>query len=429
MIQGLSLPLFVTSTVCLLLSFFFVLLYYRLTSRHEESVKYYLIFSIAALVSGIFFGAFAVMLNSSDNLILLSISNRITLVAAMFTAVLSLHFYLAFFEYEAPRSLKWCYGICAAFSLATVIPSSLFLDNAFYSTSSYYTGLVFGPLFELWGVWILVLAIYGIFILFKVFLRQRKRQLQTQDQMQGNSNTSTVLLLLLANTLWMITGVCDMLTGVQVVDLPPLTWIGSFFVTSCIAWALVLHIDDLYEERRLLSDRLMYDHLTQAFSRSYLEIRLTEAVNLMLRGELKWLSVCVFDVDNFKTINDQYGHASGDALLKQITSIIKANIRQSDCIARLGGDEFVILFSDKQDEDYAPDIVERIREQVATARFGEGKVTYNASCSFGIVSVTPDQLTMKDLPNQILSSADEALYSAKHKGKNTVGITTLSDLS
>lgn len=429
MIQGLSLPLFVTSTTCLLLSFFFVLLYHRLISRHEESVKYYLIFSIAALVSGIFFGAFAVMLNSSDNLTYLSISNRITVVAAMFTAVLSLHFYLAFYQYEAPTSLKWCYGVCAAFSVATVIPSSLFLDNAFYSTSTYYTGLAFGPLFELWGIWILVLAVYGIFILFKVFLRQRKRQRQTQEHAQNDSDTSTVLLLLLANTIWMITGVCDMLTGIQVVDLPPLTWIGSFLVTSTIAWALVLHIDDLYEERRLLSDRLMYDHLTQAFSRSYLEIRLTEAVNLMLRGELKWLSVCVFDVDNFKTINDQYGHASGDALLTRITSIIKENIRQSDCIARLGGDEFVILFTDTQDENHAPAIVERIRVHVANAQFGEGEAAYNASCSFGIVSVTPDQLTLNDLPNQMLSSADEALYSAKNKGKNAVGIATLSDLS
>ena len=354
MIQGLSLPLFVTSTVSLLLSFFFVLLYHRLTSRHEESVKYYLIFSIAALVSGIFFGAFAVMVNSGDNLTYLSISNRITVVAAMFTTVLSLHFYLAFFKYEAPASLKWCYGVCAAFSVATLIPSSLFLDNAFYSTSSYYTGLAFGPLFELWGVWILVLAVYCIFILFRVYLRQRRRQQQTQEKEQKDSSTSTVLLLLLANTLWMITGVCDMLTGVQVVDLPPLTWIGSFLVTSTIAWVLVLQIDDLYEERRLLSNRLMYDHLTQAFSRSYLEIRLTEAVNLMLRGELKCLSVCVFDVDNFKTINDQYGHASGDALLTRITCIIKENIRQSDCIARLGGDEFVILFTETQDENHAP---------------------------------------------------------------------------
>lgn len=421
MIHALSLPLFITSAVCLLLSLFFILLYYRLTSRHEESVKYYLIFSIGALVSSIFFGAFAVLLNSSDNLIYLSVSNRITVIAAMFTTVISLHFYLSFFEYEAPTSLKWCYGVCAAFSIATAIPSSLFLDNAFYATSSYYTGLVYGPLFQVWGAWILILAVYGISVLVRVFNRQQRKQ--------DSGNSSTVLLLLIANMFWMFTGVCDMLTGIQVIDLPPLTWVGSFFVTSCIAWALVLHIDDLYEERRLLSDRLMYDHLTQAFSRSYLEIRLTEAINLMMRGELKWLSVCVFDVDNFKAINDKYGHASGDALLTQVTGIIKGNIRQSDCIARLGGDEFVILFTDTQNENHAPVIVERIRSYVAQAQFGEGERRFNASCSFGVVSVTPEQLTMKDLPNQMLSCADEALYSAKHKGKNLVGFATLSDLS
>ena len=96
-----------------------------------------------------------------------------------------------------------------------------------------------------------------------------------------------------------------------------------------------------------MNNRLMHDHLTQAFSRSYLEIRLNEAVNYMIRGKLQQVSVCVFDVDNFKTINDEYGHANGDALLVKITKIIKENIRQSDCIARLGGDEFVILFTDE----------------------------------------------------------------------------------
>lgn len=402
-----------------------MLLYYRLISRHEEFVNYYLIFALSALTSGVFFGAFAVLVNSSENLTYLSISNRITVIAAMFTIVLSLHFYIAFFQYKVPIFLKWCYVICGAFSLLTMVPNPYFLNNAFYSTSQYYTGLEYGALFQLWGAWILVLAAYCIFILVRVFNRQRIRQ--------ENSNTNTVLLLLVANVMWVITGLCDTFTGIQVVDLPPLSWIGSFSVTSCIAWVLVLHIDDLYEERRLLSNRLMYDHLTQAFSRSYLEIRLTEAVNLMRRGELSGLSVCVFDVDNFKNINDQYGHANGDALLTQITTIIKDNIRQSDCIARLGGDEFVILFASKQDENYAPTTVERIRERIAKTDFGKGECTFNTSCSFGIVSVMPEQLTVtnvdevQDLANQMLSGADEALYRAKNQGKNAVCIATFSD--
>ncbi|WP_421133713.1 diguanylate cyclase [Alteromonas sp. A079] len=421
MVQSLSVPLFITASICLLLSVFFILLYHRLTSRHEESVKYYFIFSLAAFVSSVFFGGFAMLLNSADNLLQLSIANRITVVAAMFTTVLSLHFYVSFYQYRAPTFLKWCYVICAAFSLLAVVPNQYFLANTFFETSQYYTGLAYGPLFQLWGGWILVLAAYCIFILIRVFTRQRRRQ--------GNSKKNTVLLLLIANIIWTITGVCDALTGIQVIDLPPLTWIGSFLITSCIAWVLVLHIDNLYEERRLLNNRLMHDHLTQAFSRSYLEIRLNEAVNLMIRGKLQQVSVCVFDVDNFKTINDEYGHANGDALLVKITKIIKENIRQSDCIARLGGDEFVILFTDEQNSNFAPIIVERIRKCIAETQFGEGAQMFNASCSFGIVSVAPDQLTMNDLANQMLSSADEALYSAKHQGKNAIGITTLCDLS
>ncbi|MDO6567302.1 GGDEF domain-containing protein [Alteromonas sp. 1_MG-2023] len=416
-----------------------MLLYYRLTSRHEEQVKYYLIFALAALTSGVFFGAFGVLVNSSDNLFYLSISNRVTVITAMFTIVLSLHFYIAFFQYKAPIFLQYCYVICGAFSLLAIVPNQYFLNHAFYSTSKYYTGLEYGPVFQLWGVWILVLAAYCIFILVRVFNRQRVRQ--------ENSNTNTVLLLLVANVVWVITGLCDTFTGIQVVDLPPLSWVGSFLVTSCIAWVLVLHIDDLYEERRLLSNRLMYDYLTQAFSRSYLEIRLTEAVNLMLRGELNWLSVCVFDIDDFKKVNDQYGHANGDELLTKITTITKENIRQSDCIARLGGDEFVILFANKQDENYAPTAVERIRKGISNTDFGKAGCSFNTSCSFGIVSVTSEQLALsnenrvksapnaqstqsaikvQELANQMLSSADDALYSAKNKGKNAVSIGTFS---
>ncbi len=419
MVEVLSLPLFITSSISLILSFFFILLYFRLRSHQEESVKHYFIFSLVALITGIFFSAFAVLLNSGENLHYLNIFNRVTIITAMFTIVLSLHFYMVFLDYKAPVLLKWCYAICGVFSLLAIVPNQYFLSKAFYSTSEYYTGLKYGPLFELWGAWILILGIYCIFVLVKVYVRQHNKN--------KKGATSTVLSLLFANTVWLITGVCDTLTGIQVFDFPPLAWVGYFFVISCIAWVLVLHIDKLYEDRRQLNNRLMYDHLTQAFSRSYLEIRLTEAINSMSRNELSVLSVCVFDVDDFKTINDQFGHANGDELLKQITKIIKEHIRTADCIARLGGDEFVILLSDKQDQNNASMIVERIRTHISETLFGTGTHKFNASCSFGIVSAKSEQLSITDLPNQMLSCADEALYSAKHKGKNRVGVATLSN--
>ena len=420
MVQVLSLPLFITASISFSLSIFFSLLYFRLSNRYQENVKYYLIFAIAALVASLFFAAFGVLLNSGDNLDYLNLSNRVTVIAAMFTIVLSLHFYVAFFEYKAPVFLKWCYAICAGFSLLAVVPSPYFLSKAFYATSEYYTGLVYGPLFEVWGVWILILTTYCFFILVKVFLWQRNK---LED---GKANA--VLLLLFANTIWVLTGVGDALTGIQLIDLPPLTWVGSFLVTCSIALILVHQIDKIYEERRVLSERLMYDHLTQAFSRSYLEIRLAQEIKLMSRREIRGLCVCVFDVDNFKTINDGFGHASGDDLLLQVTQIIKKLIQPSDCIARLGGDEFVILFSDKQQNNAAYKTIERIRTQISETLFGKPTNTFNASCSFGIASATTEDLQISDLAHQMLTCADEALYRAKNKGKNAIVVAKLSEL-
>ncbi|MBT3134674.1 GGDEF domain-containing protein [Alteromonas sp. ALT199] len=410
MVHTLSLPLFVTSSICLLMSFFFALLYYRLTFHHQESVKYYSLFALSALISAIFFGAFAVLVNSGENLFALSISNRLTIIGAMFTLVTSLHFYLAFYKYKAPYLLKWCYVVCGIFSLLTAIPSPYFLDNAFYATSRYYTGLKYGLLFEVWGIWILMLGSYCIYILFRVYARQRS-QLE---------NSRPILLLLLANTLWLITGISDTLTGVEIIDLPPITWLGSFVVTSTIAWVLVLHIDGLYKERRTLNNQLMYDHLTQAFSRSFMEVKLNEAIVQIKDSTKNRLAVCIFDVDNFKNINDNYGHYSGDVLLKNITQIVKKHLCPSDCVGRLGGDEFVILFSDNHSSHNADDIVERICQEIASTTFKVKDHVFSTTCSFGIVNVLAEIKLTDDPAHDILSIADEALYAAKFKGKNAL---------
>lgn len=410
MINTLSLPLFVTSSICLLMSFFFALLYYRLTFHHQEPVKYYFLFALSAFISSIFFGAFGVLINAGENLFALSVSNRLTIIGAMFTLVTSLHFYLAFYSYTAPYFLKWCYVICGIFSVLTAVPSPYFLDNAFYATSKYYTGLKYGLLFEIWGLWILVLGSYCIYILIRVFVRQRSR-------LEGSG---PILLLLLANTLWLITGIGDTLTGIEIIDLPPLTWLGSFVVTSTIAWVLVLHIDGLYKERRTLNNQLMYDHLTQALSRSFMEVKLNEAIFQIQSSAKNRLAVCIFDVDNFKNINDSYGHSSGDVLLKNITEIVKRHLSPSDCVARLGGDEFVILFSDYHSALKASDIVEQIRQTIASTVFKAKAHTFSTTCSFGIVNILSEEDLAEDPAHDILSTADEALYTAKSLGKNTI---------
>jgi diguanylate cyclase (GGDEF)-like protein len=94
----------------------------------------------------------------------------------------------------------------------------------------------------------------------------------------------------------------------------------------------------------------------------------------------------------------------------------------------LGGDEFVILLSERQEENNAFVIIERIRKQISNTVFDSGTYKFNASCSFGIVTLEPEQLTITDLANQMLSCADEALYNAKHEGKNKIGVATLPQL-
>ena len=92
MIRLLSLPMIITSGISLIFGIFFLLLHFRLSSRYQETVRYYIIFALLALVSSVFLGAFSVVLNSGENLDHLDIANRITIIGGMFTVLLAFAF-------------------------------------------------------------------------------------------------------------------------------------------------------------------------------------------------------------------------------------------------------------------------------------------------------------------------------------------------
>ena len=128
-------------------------------------------------------------------------------------------------------------------------------------------------------------------------------------------------------------------------------------------------------------------------------------------------SLIILDIDNFKKINDTYGHPIGDQILKEIALILKTFLRGNNIPARVGGEEFAILVPGATTQE-AKNVAERIRKIVETRTFtipqGELKVT----ASFGVTS------TKKNDTNQsIYTRADEALYKAKQKGKNQVVVT------
>lgn len=152
------------------------------------------------------------------------------------------------------------------------------------------------------------------------------------------------------------------------------------------------------------------DGLTGIYNRSKFDNELEKWVEVSRRYNTN-LSLVIYDIDNFKTINDSYGHLVGDKVLVDIVKIVMKVIRKTDVFARWGGEEFTILLPNTE-IDQAVDISRRLRRMISEYQFDEvGKVT----CSFGV-----SYLKKNDDIETFLHRADQRLYLAKSIGKNTV---------
>jgi diguanylate cyclase (GGDEF)-like protein len=128
-------------------------------------------------------------------------------------------------------------------------------------------------------------------------------------------------------------------------------------------------------------------------------------------------TILYLDLDQFKIINDTCGHHAGDALLQQLTVIMKEQLRQNDLLARLGGDEFGVLFENCAGEP-ALQIAEALRQIVSEFRFAWTDKLFSIGVSIGMVSFAKDELALND----ILSIVDGACYIAKDKGRNRIHV-------
>jgi diguanylate cyclase (GGDEF)-like protein len=124
------------------------------------------------------------------------------------------------------------------------------------------------------------------------------------------------------------------------------------------------------------------------------------------------LTIAYIDLDNFKCINDRYGHSQGDAMLRDVASILTESLRATDIAARVGGDEFVVCFPETSKSQVAP-ILERLRAAIAAVHHAEECAI---SASIGAISW--------DIPldniDTMISAADETMYGVKKSGKNKV---------
>ncbi len=127
------------------------------------------------------------------------------------------------------------------------------------------------------------------------------------------------------------------------------------------------------------------------------------------------LSLIMLDIDRFKEVNDTFGHDAGDAMLRRIAKILKANIRQVDLTARLGGEEFGILLPNTKNAD-AVFLAERLRRTIEEEGSLEENQKLSVTVSIGVASSSEDT---PDL-DALLKQADAAMYEAKRRGKNQV---------
>lgn len=187
-------------------------------------------------------------------------------------------------------------------------------------------------------------------------------------------------------------------------------------VTSDIkAFTYVKDIDTEKKQQMIMMQQVQEDHLTGIFNRATgvkkIEKILDNPEEDTIHG---FLSI---DIDEFKTVNDTFGHLKGDFLLQKIAEGFKSVVRKRDVLARMGGDEFIVFLNDVKDKEQIKFIANRLRKHASTIVIDEN-VKFESTISIGIAVFPDDGLTFEKL----YMNSDSALYHAKHHGKNRVAV-------
>ena len=158
------------------------------------------------------------------------------------------------------------------------------------------------------------------------------------------------------------------------------------------------------------------DAATGIYNKRYLQIRLEEEFARARRYGSPLSSIFI-DLDDFKSINDAYGHIVGDRLLKELAYVLEGLCRSEDVPVRFGGEEFVLLLSDT-DESEAVVLAERIRKKVESHLFFCGDINISVSVSLGVSTLNNGDFEYVNDPEELICMADKAMYMVKQNGKN-----------
>jgi len=191
---------------------------------------------------------------------------------------------------------------------------------------------------------------------------------------------------------------------------------GDRFQTAAVHFKF-LHEQDVESAYHLaIYELVAKDGLTEIFNKRKLEEELQREHARASRHQ-RPLSLIIFDLDEFKTINDTYGHLCGDFILKQVASLARELVRPEQVLARVGGDEFVILAPETGAEG-AEALASKLRDRIAGYEHRYGDIRIQVGCSFGVAELT----RRMPAPQDLYQAADEALLLAKRSGRNRVAV-------
>lgn len=227
-----------------------------------------------------------------------------------------------------------------------------------------------------------------------------------------------LMILLSIHAIIFFGGLYEDLTGTYDASAPPalLTWFGMIHLESIFYAAgtavVVIQMTRERSERKIV-ETAKTDSLTGAVNRQAFFEGAERLLDRCSRDGSPY-SMVMFDLDHFKTINDTKGHQAGDRILMSFANTVRNSLRPNDLFGRYGGEEFLVVLPDASIET-AYVIAERVRKAFADDhRFFDG-APLNATVSAGVASIK----TSCDL-NDIVASVDQAMYAAKHNGRNRV---------
>ncbi|MBW0148958.1 diguanylate cyclase [Marinobacter arenosus] len=218
------------------------------------------------------------------------------------------------------------------------------------------------------------------------------------------------------------------ITALTVYGVLPYSQIGFYAVDIGMvldAMLLALALADLVrrtQHARIAAERkAQVDHLTGLDNRrGFLPV--AESLWSLVKRNNRDMCVAMIDIDHFKMINDQYGHATGDRILRQIAKVLDSSRRQGDLLARWGGEEFILLLPET-DLPEACHVAERFRQNVEALTIQEGADIIHCTISVGVANRDSEDVSL----DKTIVMADQALYQAKLEGRNVVCAGNASD--